>query len=307
MHFNLGGIEMEVCKKWTVQMKNNISGGAVIPPVLDPFDPSVFYVSDGWYSYYSSIRLRKLSVETGEELTNVLARDCVRCIHVEEDRLFAVLNKRILELDRNDLHVLRTYKKGAYADYVGFDGRDKLLLMNRNGNFLNIFDLQSETVRKKKAAACFGIWRGDENTFLILDGSGVLEYEPAANKLKRLIDTPPYIDCARGALGQLYLLEGEGEASSRLLLYPSVLGGTPQELPLGQPVRGFKLSSDETRAFLFQKDRVLVYSIPEKRVTAQHIFEHESSLLDGDYILNDRTILTYQREGNELTCWKITE
>ena len=83
MHFNLGGMEMEVCKKWTVQMKNNISGGAVMPPVLDPFDSSVFYVSDGWYSYYSSIRLRRLSVETGEELSNVLTRDCVRCIHVE--------------------------------------------------------------------------------------------------------------------------------------------------------------------------------------------------------------------------------
>ena len=55
---------MELRKQWTIAMKQNIGGGGIMPPVLDPFDPSVFYVSDGWGSYYASIRLRKLSVET---------------------------------------------------------------------------------------------------------------------------------------------------------------------------------------------------------------------------------------------------
>ena len=104
---------MELRKQWTIAMKQNIGGGGIMPPVLDPFDPSVFYVSDGWGSYYSSMRLRKLSVETGEELDSVLTRDGVRCLHIEEDRLFAVLNKRILEVDRASLQVIRTYKKGV--------------------------------------------------------------------------------------------------------------------------------------------------------------------------------------------------
>lgn len=309
MCFFYGGAEVELYKKWSVHMKNNISGGAVMPPTLDHFDPSVFYVSDGWYSYYSSIRLRRLSLETGEELANVLTRDCVRCIHMEEDRLFAILNKRILELNRNDLSVRRAYKKGVpqYSDYTGFNGQDKLLLMNSNGSFLSVFDLTTEKVQKKKVDTCCGILRETPNSFLIMDGKAVLQYDLEKNKLQTLMVTEPYTDCVQGTSRELYLLGAGADGEARIWVYPSAAGGTPQEITLSEPVQGFKLSSDETQAFLLRKDRLLVYSIPEKRVTAQHIFLYESSLLDGNYVLNDRTILTYQREGTELTCWSIVE
>ena len=71
---------MELRKRWSARMKNNISGGGVMAPVADPFDPTAFYVSDGWGSLYASMRLRKLSAETGEELASVLTRDSTRCV-----------------------------------------------------------------------------------------------------------------------------------------------------------------------------------------------------------------------------------
>lgn len=301
---------MELCKKWTVQMKNNISGGGVMPPTFDPFDPAVFYVSDGWQSYYSSMRLRRLSVETGEELANVLTRDSTRCVHIEKDRIFAVLNKRILELNRSDLSVRRAYKKGVplYMDYAAVDGKDKLLMMNRNGDFLNVFDLNAETARKKKVSTCCGIWKEDENVFLILNGDAILRYDLAGNKLKKLADTQPCSGCRLGPSGQLYLLckgpvEG-GEVSSKLVIYPSAAGGTSREIVPEELIQDFSLSQDEKRLFLIRDNCIWLYSIPEERVIFQHEFEGEFAFEDGLHIFREN-IFTYHWREKDLTCWQI--
>lgn len=302
---------MELCKKWTIQMKNNISGGGVMPPVLDPFDPSVFYVSDGWGSYYSSMRLRRLSVETGKELASVLTRDSTRCVHVEQDRIFAVLNKRILELDRADFQVIHTHKKGVplYMDYAAFNGTDKLLMMNWSGGFLNVFDLNSETVRKKKVDTCCGIWKEDQNSYLILNGDAILRYDLAGNKLKKLADTEPCSKCRLGPSGQLYLLckgtvEG-GEVSSKIVIYPAA-GGTPQEIVLGELIQNFSLSQDENRLFLIRDNCIWLYSIPEEKIIFQHEFEGEFAFEDGLHIFHEN-IFTYHWREKELTCWEIRE
>ena len=303
---------MELCKRWSAQMKNNISGGGVMAPVSDPFDPSVFYVSDGWGSSYSSMRLRKLSVETGEELASVLTRDSTRCVHIEEDRVFAVLNKRILELDRNDLRVRRAYKKGVpqYMDFAGFNGEDKLLLMNWNGGFLNVFDLNTEKTRKKKVDTCCGIWKEDKNSFLVLNGDAVLRYDLAGNKLIKLADSEPFTKCMLGQSGQLYLLckgpvEG-GEVLSKLVIYPSAAGGTPRELIRKEPAQHFALSQNETRLLLIRDNNIWLYSIPEEKMIFHHEFEREFVFEDGLQVLHE-TIFTYRWSEKALTCWKIVE
>ena len=303
---------MELCKQWTVRMKNNISGGGVMAPVSDPFDPSAFYVSDGWGSCYASMRLRKLSLETGEELASVPTRDSTRCIQVEEDRLFAVLNKRILELNRSDLSLRRAYRKGVpqYSDYVGFNGRDKLLLMNWMGGFLSVFDLNTETARKKKVDTCCGIWKEDENSFLLLNGDAILRYDLAGNKLKKLADTEPCVQCVLGPSGQMYLLcKGPIEGStisSKIVVLPAALGGTPQEFVPGELIQHFALSQDETKLFLSRDNCIWLYSIPERRVVFRHKFEGEFAFEDGLHIFHER-ILTYRWSEQELTCWRMEE
>lgn len=47
--------------------------------------------------------LRKLPIETGEELASVLTRDAARCIYFEKEYIYAFLNKRVLKLDRNNV------------------------------------------------------------------------------------------------------------------------------------------------------------------------------------------------------------
>ena len=49
------------------------------------------------------MRLRKLPIETGEELASVLTRDAARCIYFEKEYIYAFLNKRVLKLDRNNV------------------------------------------------------------------------------------------------------------------------------------------------------------------------------------------------------------
>ena len=61
---------MKLYKIWTSCTKNNILG--LLPPTIDPFDQSLFYVSDGIGTPYPAIKFRKLSIETGEELAPFL-------------------------------------------------------------------------------------------------------------------------------------------------------------------------------------------------------------------------------------------
>lgn len=100
---------MRVEQKWTIQMKNSID--AVMLPQTDTFDKAVFYVSDGLRSTFSSMRFRKLSMETGEEQANVLTRDGTRCIYCDKEYIYAFLNKRILKLHRSDLTIADEYKE----------------------------------------------------------------------------------------------------------------------------------------------------------------------------------------------------
>lgn len=298
---------MELRKQWTIAMKQNIGGGGIMPPVLDPFDPSVFYVSDGWGSYYSSMRLRKLSVETGEELDSVLTRDGVRCLHIEEDRLFAVLNKRILEVDRVSLQVIRTYKKGVplSMDCVASDGKNQLLMMNRNGCFLNLLDLTTGSVRKKKVETCCGILREGADSFLICTRDGLLRYTTGQNRLIRLAELEGCVDCAWG--GRLYLLchGPAGADSARLLEYDPRSGGEPRELLSGVRARQLALCRDGEHIALLWNNCLTLYPAAGSTVIFQHSFEKEFVFEDGFRMFDETAILTYRWSNQLLTRWTL--
>lgn len=101
---------MECLQVWSVVLKNNIRGAAdVMPPIADVFDSNVFYISDGWQTAYGGMRFRKLSLETGEELANVLTRASVRCIWAGKESIYAVSDKRILKLNWKDLGIQESY------------------------------------------------------------------------------------------------------------------------------------------------------------------------------------------------------
>lgn len=310
---------MKLYDKWAIQLKYNIGGGGVLDPTIDPYDKSVFYVSDGWGTSYGSIRIRKLSLETGEELANILTRDFARHFYFNSKNIIVCLNKRILKLNRDDFSLQATYKTNVprYTDYVGSDDLNTLLLMNYNSQYLFNFNMQTEKSTKKKVDSCCGIERIETDTFWIFNYDSILQYDINTNKLKKLIATERYLSCARDALGQIYFLcanperqadaNGENTAcSSRILIYSPELEHPPQEIIPGIIVDEFRISADGHFLYLHQKNELWLYSIPEKEIIFHHIFQDDQVF---NIFTEEAVIMTYTHNSdndyNRLTCWKL--
>lgn len=337
---NTKEVSMDIRAKWTVQLENNIIGmmGGVALPARDPYDRLSLYVTDSWDAAARAIRFRKFSLETGEELANVTTRDYASCFCISSQYIFAVLGKsrRILKLNREDLHIETVYKKNVpqYADHVSpGDSRTLLILKNeamfiRRRGYFYCHDMVTGKNRKKRIGgwSC-GIEKNGEDTFLIFNSENVFQYSMKTNTLEKLFDTERYKRCARGDSGKIYLLcreparktDGEGKPipySSRLLVYPSTLENKPLEIVPGILFNHFWLSADEHLMYCYYSDgsrnarkdlqnTLWVYSVTEGKVLFQHTF-------DTGYVTNvfagEGIVLGYhwdKQKGDQLTCWEI--
>jgi hypothetical protein len=100
-----------ISKIWTTNIKNGIFGGLL--PVIDPFEKNWLYVGDGWGASFASMKLRKFSLCTGEEIQSVYIKNNVRCLtfNVNQIDLFAVTNNKIFQVNRNTLEVYKKFEK----------------------------------------------------------------------------------------------------------------------------------------------------------------------------------------------------
>jgi len=311
---------MDVNQKWTIQMKNSISGGGIMLPQTDSFDASVFYVSDGLFSTYSGMRFRKLSIETGEEVANILTKDGVRCIYCDKEYIYAFLNKRILKLHRSDLTIANTYKEKIprYTDYVDSDGIDVFLLANWNASSLSVFDLQTQHIHKKKIDGCCGIFRTESDTFLIFNYVSILEYSLKSNKLNKIADTEKYTKCGRGKSGRTYLLcvnyspTVSGLDGYKIIIYSFVSKPSIEKvIPIPEEICShlcgdvnFRLSEDEKWLYLFDAKSIWIYSLHEDKIIFRHTFQFE-------YILNifaEKSLVITScnlKKENKVASWEI--
>ena len=290
---------MEIRQKWTRQMKNNIEG--IMPPTEDPIDPSAFYVSDGLFSSYSSMRFRKLLIETGEEAANILTRSGTRCIHFEDDFIYAFLDKRIIKLQRDSLQIVETYREKvpSYADYVGLLCTDTFLIGNHNADFLTEFNVLTKQTHRRKIGGSCGIFQIGQNRFAVFNYQAILIYSPQDKKLCKLTDTERYVECAVGESGRAYLLCGGvnysgpeiTSAEYKILVY-SILPDIVLEKTIVIPrqicgnLRGalhFRLSKDETQLYLYAAASVWVYSIHADRIDFQYTFSSDGRM---EHIIN---------------------
>lgn len=316
---------MGVHQRWVKQLKNNILG--IMPPTEDPFDPTVFYVSDGWQSPYSGMRLRQLSMETGEELANVLTRDATRCIHFEGDQIYAFLNKRIIKLQRNGLAVVETYREKVpnYADHVGMISDDTFLIGNDLADSLTVFNVQTKQTRRKKIGGCCGIFKTEQDCFLVFNHNSIFTYSPGENKLCKLTDTETYTECARGESGRAYLLCGGvgysggpriTSAAYKILVY-SVSAKTalektviiPQEILGGLcgPMH-FRLSKDETLLYLYDVRTIWIYSVRENKIVFHYEFPSGGGVEGIQNVFADKSFLIRSngiKTGWEISGWEI--
>ncbi|MCM1063352.1 MAG: hypothetical protein NC420_02590 [Eubacterium sp.] len=311
---------MEITEKWKTCLKYNIMGAAdVISPTADPFDPDAFYISDGWGTAYGATRLRRLSLGTGQELANVLARNVTRYVYADRDFIYAILSERILKLNRGDLSIQESYKNNVpkYSDYAEFVDEDTLLLMNYYGGTIACFNLQALKSRRKKVDAqyvYYGIIKKDAETFLLFQERAVFQYSPKTNAVKKLTDTEPCIRCALGNSGKIYLLcrdpvqkvSEDGKElpfSSKILVYPSLSQNIYEELELGCIAHYFWLSEEEDLLYTAYNGEFGVYSIAERKLIFRHVFE------DGfiySFFVEAGKILIYNRSEYSLTCYEVT-
>lgn len=312
---------MDVRQRWNRQLKNSISGGGIMLPQIDPFNPSVFYVSDGLFSTYASMRFRKLSLATGQELATVLTRDAVRCMYCSETHIYAFLNKRILKLDRSALTVAGIYQEKIprSTDYVGLGGADVFLMANWNAPSMSVLDVQTQRIRRKKIDGCCGIFLAGADMFLIFNYNSILEYSLQSNRLSKIADTEPYTKCVMGNSGRAYLLcvTYSPTLSSfdeyKILIYSFVprpkierIVSIPKEISVQRGNINFRLSKDEQWLYLFDDHFIWVYSLYEDRIIAWHTFP--SALILTVFPENKNTlVLTFSNTQNENTAslWEL--
>ena len=301
---------MIITKRWTITLKNKIYGS--MQPQLDTFDNSAFYISDGWGSSYGSMRLRKISFETGEELGSAVLRDGTRCVHINEDYIFAILNKRIVKLNRSDMKVLHTYKKGVpfCADYVSANQSNTLLLMNSMGNFLNIFNYQTETVKKKKVVECCGIEKMDEDHYLVFNFDSVLEYSLEKNRLKQLLNTGIYKNYVMGQSGQIYFIcqdDSKNETASRIIIYESIHKNKSRAIDPGIKFNNIQLSADEKLLYLYSYhgNSLSVYSLEEGKIVFEYMFpDCIVAIFDNLNVFITSNDIYRTDDPMTLTCWE---
>src|SRR5688572_8491303 len=161
-----------ISKVWTSTTKNRIFGGLF--PVIDPFEKNWLYVGDGWGSTFSSMKLRKFSLSSGQEIQSVYMNNNVRCLNfnINQTDLFAVTNNKIIQLNRKTLDVTKKFEKGIqqHSDYVVSNDQDSLLMMNHRMEFLFIYNYKNEKGFKKKIGPCSGIFKKSDLEYYIFSG-----------------------------------------------------------------------------------------------------------------------------------------
>jgi len=92
---------------------------------VDP-DATSVYVADGWGVAYAALRLRRLSLDTGEELATVRLGNSARCITFHDGELLAATDTKVFRLVPKTLEIVGRWDKRVprYTDtIVADDGR----------------------------------------------------------------------------------------------------------------------------------------------------------------------------------------
>lgn len=287
-----------------------------MPPTADLFDTDVFYVSDGLGTPFGAMRLRKLSLETGEELANVRTHNWVRCICENEESLYAVSDKRILKLNRKDFRLEESYTKNIprYSDFAEFDANGALILANSNGTSLKRFDFQMQKSSRKKVGSdsyIYNIIKAGADTFYIFTQQEVFQYFPLTNQIKKLLDTEACRESIMDSAGKTYLLCSRNRArprSSRILVYPTLADTNPEILFPGCVADRFWLSEERRQLYMTYDNnmtydnKLWIYSLDENKMIFHHIFD--TGFVYAIFVKTN-TVLTLDASSNCMTCYKI--
>jgi hypothetical protein len=163
---------MNITKHWESKLKNGIYGGLF--PVTDPLEQDWFYAGDGWGSYFASMKLRRYSLSTGEELNTASIKNGSRFLtfHTDQKTLFTGTGNKIFKLDRDSLTILEKFDKKVqkYNDYCVSDDHNLLFLMNYRAGFLFTYNLDTKEGFRKKIGPCSEMIKVSDHELDIFNG-----------------------------------------------------------------------------------------------------------------------------------------
>ena len=135
-----------------------------------------FYVGDN--DEQKQMKLRKISLESGEQLSGVPFRDFTRAATFDDDgRTLVVLGfiDAIYKFNAADLALISKHKKGVlkYGNFIAISNKDgDKKAITATDDTLFIYDFEMQTGTRKRLKGCAAIFKQDELNFLIFTRSG---------------------------------------------------------------------------------------------------------------------------------------
>lgn len=135
-----------------------------------------FYAGDN--DEQKQMKLRKFSLESGEQLAGVPFRDFTRAATFDDNgRTLVVLGfiDTIYKFNAADLALISKHKKGVlkYGNFIALSSKDgDKKAITATDDTLFIYDFKTQTGTRKRLKGCTAIFKQDELNFLIFTRSG---------------------------------------------------------------------------------------------------------------------------------------
>ena len=172
-----------------------------------------FYAGDN--DEQKQMKLRKISLESGEQLAGAPFRDFTRAATFDDDgRTLVVLGfiDTIYKFNAADLALISKHKKGVlkYGNFIALSSKDgDKKAITATDDTLFIYDFETQTGTRKRLKGCTAIFKQDELNFLIFTRSGqIYRLNLSSCELKIIAKTCPMTQVQR-ASGRYCIRVGE--------------------------------------------------------------------------------------------------
>ena len=186
-----------------------------------------FYAGDN--DEQKQMKLRKISLESGEQLAGAPFRDFTRAATFDDDgRTLVVLGfiDTIYKFNAADLALISKHKKGVlkYGNFIALSSKDgDKKAITATDDTLFIYDFETQTSTRKRLKGCAAIFKQDELNFLIFTRSGqIYNLNLSSCELKIIAKTCPMTQVQRASGGYCIRLgkadkNGEIEGTNELV------------------------------------------------------------------------------------------
>ena len=161
-----------------------------------------FYIGDN--DEQKQMKLRKISLESGEQLAGAPFRDFTRTATFDDDgRTLVVLGfiDTIYKFNAADLALISKHKKSMlkYGNFIALSSKDgDKKAITATDDTLFIYDFKTQTGTRKRLRGCAAIFKQDELNFLIFTRSGqIYGLNLSSYELKIITKTYPMTQAQR--------------------------------------------------------------------------------------------------------------